>query len=414
MNRRDFVQSTGKWLLALAGLGFGHTMAGMKSAAVTPPGADKSVTLFLCGDVMTGRGIDQVLPHPCDPQIHEHYMKSALGYLKIAEEVNGPIPIPVDFSYIWGDALGELDCKAPDLRIINLETSVTTSDDFWPRKGINYRMHPDNTPAISAASIDCCVLANNHVLDWGYPGLEETLDTLREAGLQISGAGRNLEQARTPAIFDLGEKGRVIVFSLASETSGVPSAWAATHDKAGVNFINDFSPASANRIADQVRALKQPDDIVVLSIHWGSNWGYEVPFDQREFAHQLIDQAAIDVIHGHSSHHPRGIEVYKNKPIIYGCGDFINDYEGISGHESYRGDLSLMYFLDIDPANGKLIGLEMVPHQIRKFRLNQASKQDAAWLKNTLHREGQKFNTRVDLNKDGVLALRWRRYGSRA
>ncbi len=414
MNRRDFVQSTGKWLLALAVPGFGHTMAGMKSAAVTSPGADKSVTLFLCGDVMTGRGIDQVLPHPGDPLIHEYYMKSALGYVEIAEEVNGPIPRPVDFSYIWGDALGELDCKAPDLRIINLETSVTTSDDFWPRKGIHYRMHPDNTPAISAAGIDCCVLANNHVLDWGYPGLEETLDTLREAGLQTPGAGRKLEQARTPAIFDLGEKGRVIVFSLASETSGVPSAWAATHDKAGVNFITDFSPASVNEIADQVRALKQADDVVVLSIHWGSNWGYEVPLVHREFAHQLIDQAAIDVIHGHSSHHPRGIEVYRNKPIIYGCGDFINDYEGISGHESYRGDLSLMYFLDIDPANGKLIGLEMVPHQMRKFRLNQASKQDAAWLKNTLHREGQKFNTRVDLNKDGVLALRWRRYGSRA
>jgi poly-gamma-glutamate synthesis protein (capsule biosynthesis protein) len=127
MNRRDFIQSTGKWLLALAGLGFGHTMAGMKSAAVTPPGADKSITLFLCGDVMTGRGIDQVLPHPGDPLIHEHYMKSALGYVKIAEEVNGPIARPVDFSYIWGDALGELDCRAPDLRIINLETSVTTS-----------------------------------------------------------------------------------------------------------------------------------------------------------------------------------------------------------------------------------------------------------------------------------------------
>ena len=286
MNRRDFVQSTGKWLLALAVPGLAHTMAGMKSAAVTSPGADNSVTLFLCGDVMTGRGIDQVLPHPGDPLIFEHYMKSALGYVEIAEEANGPIPRPVDFSYIWGDALGELDGKATDLRIINLETSVTTSDDFWPRKGIHYRMHPDNTPAISAAGIDCCVLANNHVLDWGYPGLEETLDTLRKAGLQTPGAGRNLEQARAPAIFDLGEKGRVIVFSLASETSGVPSAWAATQDKAGVNFITGFSPASVNEIADQVRALKQADDIVVLSIHWGGNWGYEVPFEQREFAHQ--------------------------------------------------------------------------------------------------------------------------------
>jgi poly-gamma-glutamate synthesis protein (capsule biosynthesis protein) len=321
MNRRGFFQSASKSLLALAGAGFGHTMAGMKPVAESSRTADNSVTMFLCGDVMTGRGIDQVLPHPGDPLIHEYYMKSALGYVTIAEKVNGPITRPVDFDYIWGDALGSLEREGPDLRIINLETSVTTSDDFWPRKGINYRMHPDNTPTISAAGIDCCVLANNHVLDWGYTGLEETLDTLHEAGLQITGAGLNLEQAQTPAIFDLGEKGRIIVISLASETSGVPPTWAARSDRAGVNFIADFSPSTVRRIADQVGALKQQGDIVVLSIHWGSNWGYQVPIEQREFAHQMIDEAGIDVIHGHSSHHPRGIEVYRNKPIIYGCGE---------------------------------------------------------------------------------------------
>jgi hypothetical protein len=102
MNRRDFIQSTGKGLLASTGLIFGHTAAGMKSVAVTPPGTDHSVTLFLCGDVMTGRGIDQVLPRPGDPQIHEHYMKSALGYVDIAEEANGPIPRPGRRRYsIW-------------------------------------------------------------------------------------------------------------------------------------------------------------------------------------------------------------------------------------------------------------------------------------------------------------------------
>jgi poly-gamma-glutamate synthesis protein (capsule biosynthesis protein) len=144
-----------------------------------------------------------------------------------------------------------------------------------------------------------------------------------------------------------------------------------------------------------------------MSIHWGGNWGYEVPGEQREFAHQLIDKAGIDVIHGHSSHHPKGIEVYRNKAIIYGCGDFINDYEGITGHESYRGDLSLMYFLDVDPASGSLLGMEIVPHQVRKFRLNQASEQDEAWLRKTLHREGRHLNARVELTGDGLLVLRW-------
>ncbi len=135
----------------------------------------QTITLFLCGDVMTGRGIDQILPYPSEPQIYEPYMTSAKGYVQIAEQINGPIQRSVDFAYIWGDALQELNHIAPDTRIINLETAVTTSQEFWPEKGINYRMHPRNIPCISAAKIDCCVLANNHVLDWGYDGLTETL-----------------------------------------------------------------------------------------------------------------------------------------------------------------------------------------------------------------------------------------------
>ena len=88
-----------------------------------------SIRLFLCGDVMTGRGIDQVLPHPADPTLHEPYIGDARSYVERAESVNGAIPRPVDFDYIWGDALAELDRAGVDLRIINLETSVTSSED---------------------------------------------------------------------------------------------------------------------------------------------------------------------------------------------------------------------------------------------------------------------------------------------
>lgn len=69
------------------------------------------VTIFMCGDVMTGRGIDQALPHPCAPHIYEPYVKNAAEYLMLAEKVNGLIPRPADFSYIWGDALDELKRK---------------------------------------------------------------------------------------------------------------------------------------------------------------------------------------------------------------------------------------------------------------------------------------------------------------
>lgn len=137
-----------------------------------------AVTFFLCGDVMTGRGIDQIMQRPSDPRIHEPYLKSAIDYVQLAERANGSISRGVSPSYVWGDALEELRATSPDARIINLETAVTTSDDYWPDKGIHYRMHPDSTPCLTAAGIDCCVLANNHVLDWGYPGLEETIEVL--------------------------------------------------------------------------------------------------------------------------------------------------------------------------------------------------------------------------------------------
>ncbi len=138
----------------------------------------RSIRLFLCGDVMTGRGIDQVLPHPCNPVLHEYYVESAKGYVDLAEAVNGPIPHGVNPSYIWGAALDEMNRMRPDARIINLETSITHSEDYVP-KGINYRMSPENADCLQAAAIGCCVLGNNHVLDWNRRGLLDTLATLQ-------------------------------------------------------------------------------------------------------------------------------------------------------------------------------------------------------------------------------------------
>jgi len=83
--------------------------------------------IFLCGDVMTGRGIDQALPHPCSPILHESYVESALDYVRLAERANGPVPRPVDFAYVWGQALDEWRRAQPHARIFNLETSITRS-----------------------------------------------------------------------------------------------------------------------------------------------------------------------------------------------------------------------------------------------------------------------------------------------
>ncbi|MDJ1156821.1 CapA family protein [Chelatococcus sp. SYSU_G07232] len=371
------------------------------------PGATRTeaaITIFLCGDVMIGRGIDQVLPHPSDPVLYEPCVASATDYVRLAELANGPIPRPVGFDYPWGEALAELRRVQPDVRVINLETSITRSDAYLP-KGINYRMSPDNAQCLRAGQIDCCVLANNHVLDWGREGLLETLACLDRHGVKGVGAGRDAAEAGAPAILDVAGKGRVLVFAFAMATSGVPPGWAAGQDRPGVSFLRDLSDAAVADVAGRVRAVRRQGDVVVVSIHWGSNWGYDVPQDQQRFARALIDEADVSVVHGHSSHHAKAIEVHRRRLILYGCGDFLNDYEGIAGYEEFRDDLAIMYFARVDPPTGDLLGLDMVPLQIARFRLNRPSRDDVAWLHGTLDRESSRFDARVARSADDHLTL---------
>ena len=158
----------------------------------SPSGQRGTIRLFLRGDVMLGRGIDQVLQWPCNPTLHEDYVSSAHEYVALAERAHGSIPRGMPGSYVWGAALDTLAQTPVDLRIVNLETSITRSESYEP-KGINYRISPENVECLRAAHIDCCVLANNHVLDWGEPGLRETLSTLQLFGVKSAGAGRDAD-----------------------------------------------------------------------------------------------------------------------------------------------------------------------------------------------------------------------------
>lgn len=203
-------------------------------------------------------------------------------------------------------------------------------------------------------------------------------------------------------------KGRVLLFAFGTESSGIPRRWEATPATPGVNLLPDLSAATVRGIAGRVRALRRPGDLVIASIHWGGNWGYGVTREEIAFAHALIDTAGIDLVHGHSSHHVKGIEVYRGKPILYGCGDLIDDYEGIGGYEEFRGELGLAYFVRMDAATGRLLSLRMVPTRLRRFRLHRATPTEAKWLEGTLNREGKRFGTRVVPAADGTLELRWR------
>jgi poly-gamma-glutamate synthesis protein (capsule biosynthesis protein) len=366
-----------------------------------------ALSLFLCGDVMTGRGIDQILPHPATPVLYERWVRDARHYVELAECAHGRIPRPAAIDYVWGDALEELKCADPGVRIINLETSVTSCEDHWPEKDVHYRMHPQNIGCIGAAGIDCCCLANNHVIDWGYRGLEETLQTLDAAGIRRAGAGRNAADAMSPAELNVPGKGRVLVFAFGSTTSGIPVEWAATDHRPGVNLLKDLTEDTARNIGEQIRQCKQPGDVIVASIHWGSNWGYAIPKEQVDFAHRLVEEG-VAIVYGHSSHHVRPIEVYRERLILYGCGDFLNDYEGIGGFEEFRGDLTSMYFVTIDPEQGRLQGLRLVPMQIRRCRLQRASASDVQRLCDVLNQQSMRFGTQAFPHGEHGIGVRWK------
>lgn len=345
--------------------------------------ADDILRLFLCGDVMLGRGIDQVMPQSCASRLHEPYVKDARDYVALAERTNGPVPAPVSPAYVWGDALPALQAAAPDLRLINLETAVTCDGEPWPGKDIHYRMHPANLASLQALGADACALANNHVLDWSESGLRETLAALSGAGIAHAGAGEDAGAAQAPALLPAGEHVSLRLFSACLGDSGVPDDWAATGERPGVYLL--AGDRDVRTLADTIAETRRPGDIVAVSLHWGGNWGYAVPDAHRRLARRLIE-AGADLIHGHSGHHPKGMELYRGRLILYGCGDFINDYEGIGGHERFRPELVAGYLVVLAPTGG-LVELALLPFRVRRFRLEEAGADDARWLADRLTAE---------------------------
>ena len=361
--------------------------------------------MLLGGDVMLGRGVDQILPHPGEAELREPHVRDARGYVRLAERTNGPIPRPVQWQWPWGEVLALLDEVAPDVRLINLETTITADGEFAERKTVCYRMHPDNTPGLTALRPDVCALANNHILDFGYQGLTDTVAALTAAGIQGVGAGPDLPTARRPAVVSAHGERRVLVGSVAMKSAGVPESWAAHQDRPGVWLIRDPSLRDvADEVAAEVLAHKREGDVAIVSVHWGSNWGYAIAPSEIAFAHRLID-AGVDIVHGHSSHHPRPIEIYRGKPILYGCGDVIDDYEGIGGYESFRGDLRLLYLTQTDSVSGQLVSLRMIPLRVRRIRLERASQIDAEWLRKTIEHTSRRFGTRIAARSDDLLEV---------
>lgn len=326
--------------------------------------------LNFVGDVMLGRLIDQLLPtHVHCPEEAEHIANFVAA---------NPSLKNYGFASPWGNTLPLF--HSSHLNLINLETSVTTHPKPWPDKVFNYRMHPANIACLKEARVDYASLANNHTLDFSEQGLIDTVRTLRGAGVPFAGAGESREEACQPAVLELqdgGEKYRVHVYS----ASDHPHEWATVP-----NFhLIDYLPATRHRLKQMMTSSAVKPDLTIFSVHWGPNYSWDPAGEIRSLARFLIDECSVDLIHGHSSHHIQGVEVYKGKLIIYGCGDFVDDY---AVSPQYRNDLSAIWRVSVEkPKNGpggklQVKTLEVFPSRIKRFQANLLKKdeRDHEWV----------------------------------
>jgi poly-gamma-glutamate synthesis protein (capsule biosynthesis protein) len=286
---------------------------------------------------------------------------------------------------------------------MNLETSVTRSEHLAPRKAIHYRMNPANLEALVVAGVDVWTLANNHVLDHGTTGLHETLHTLHAAGLRTAGAGRDEEEARRP-VLRRSPAGTVVVAAFAHVSSGVPLGWAAMPRRPGVALLPDLSDTTADAVSARLREAGGATALRVVSLHWGGNWGHHVPREHRRFARRLVD-GGVHVVHGHSSHHPRPLEIYRGAVILYGCGDLVNDYEGIGGYEGFRDDLRLLHLVRLSSTTGGVRAVTMVPFQARRLSLWHADPGDVAWLVDSLEGPCARLGTHLARTSEGTISV---------
>lgn len=237
-----------------------------------------------------------------------------------------------------------------DFRILNLETTITNYTESAETKSYIFRSEPESISLLDYLGINLAVLGNNHTMDMGKIGLDDTISNLREYGISSVGAGKNLSNAVSPYYFSL----RNITFAVLSCSEIGTDSLFAKENSPGVCLLN-------SKLYNAIHEAKNKADHVIVSVHWGLEYDPLPQPKQSSMARAFID-AGASVVVGHHPHVPQGVELYKNGVIVYSLGNFL-----FGSYNYYQTDNYIAGFL-FNSITKKLETLQIIPINGRYYK----------------------------------------------
>ncbi|HEY2044506.1 MAG TPA: CapA family protein [Jatrophihabitans sp.] len=241
--------------------------------------------------------------------------------------------------------------KAADLSICEMETPLAPPQGpfvGWP----NFNAPPQVLTALKAAGYDSCTTASNHTLDQGYTGVKRTLDELDTAGLKHTGSARTAKEAATPLIITTANGAKIAQLAYSFNFNGIA--------------VPAHQPWLANEtqvptiLAAAHRAKQAGANIVVLSMHWGTEYDHNATSEQTAEAEQLLASPDIDVILGDHAHVVQPFSKVHGKWVAYCMGNQISRHEQPI-NDNREGVMPRFTFTETKPGHWTVTKAEAIP-----------------------------------------------------
>lgn len=241
-----------------------------------------------------------------------------------------------EYQYVLGEIKDRL--LEVDYSLVNFECPVVTVGEWpIPKQGPNLKCSEKGIEAIKWAGFNCVTLANNHFLDYGKIGVENTLNACRKFELDIVGGGQNLNEASKILYKDVKGK-RIAIINCCEHEFSI-----ATYCSAGSNPLNPIK-----QYYEILDAKKQADMVLVI-VH-GGHEHFQLPSPRMVDTYRFFVDAGADAVFNHHQHCYSGYEIYRGKPIFYGLGNFCFDGNRSKKELWYEGYLVTIYFGDSEPS----------------------------------------------------------------